>query len=301
MDAAFWDAVHDWLPEVVRDHSLEVAHGLTDLAKSAFDEVDGVLWPWADGKRGWPGQIAATYVLWLMSYDDTLAPEALQRATRWANGSPARRWTAAVAFSGVLGAHYPHEATTRLWQMIRQSDEVAGDAYLALAELFLTLTEETSDGGLVLTLLDNKLGQLKKQNAPPRLRKATMTAILAVLSARQWRTRHSAAIAYLCERPEKAGVLGRLWAAAVRNRPTRLRALTALRDGLKDLKEISDEPNEVARQLGVALSNSLPADEHQPLRHDLAALEARNRKDASELVEQLLAAITQNSQEKEDG
>jgi hypothetical protein len=236
-----------------------------------------------------------------MSLDDTLAPEALQRATRWANGTSARRWTAAVAFSRWLGVRYPHEAAKREWQLIRQSQEVAGDAYLALAELFCTLVEETDDAGIVLAMLDTKLAQLHKKGTAPRLRKITMNAIVHVLSARQWKTKRSAAMAYLCVRREKAGVLGRLWTAAVRNHPTRQRALIALRDGLKDLREMSDEPAEVARELGVALSNSLPTAEHRQLRRDIASLNARYRKDASPLIDQLLDAITQNTQEKETG
>ncbi|CAM3614256.1 hypothetical protein KIPE111705_16850 [Kibdelosporangium persicum] len=297
MDAPFWDAVRAWLPDVIEEHGLEVASGLTELARTAFDEVDDLIWPWSDGELGWPGQITAIYVLWLMSFDDTLAPEALQRATMWANSTPARRWTAAVSFSQVLGVRYPHEAAKRLWQLIRQSDAVAGDAYYALAALFCTLTEETDDAGIVLVLLD---GQLNKTRPKPWLRKVTMTATVMVLLATE-RTGRSAVIRYLHDRPEKAGVLGRLWAAVIRNRPTRKNALIALRDGLKDLRDISDDPGSLARTLGEALASSLPADEHEPLRRDLASLEARNRKDTSPLIEQLLDAITQITQEKETG
>ncbi|WP_410621546.1 hypothetical protein [Amycolatopsis sp. cmx-8-4] len=292
-EAPFWDGVSAWLDEVMPKEGLRVAAGLAELARSAFDEVDDILAPWADGRRGWPGQTTATHVLWLLSYDEALAPEALQLAAHWAGrGSPAERWTGAVALSGELGARYPHEAANRLWQLILQSHTVTGDAHVALAGLFVTLIKRTEDAGVVLTLLDGKLRRLAKPGATPGYIRATTRAILSVLSARDRIAGRHAAIEHLCAAPDRAApVEGRLWAAALCNRPTRKRALTVLRASLNDLKHLCEDPVAVATALGAAISDALPAGEADLLRTDFAALEARTHKDSSPLVEHLLAAI----------
>lgn len=293
-EAPFWDGVSAWLDEVMPEEGLRVAAGLAELARYAFDEVDDILAPWADGQRGWPGQTTATHVLWLLSYDDTLAPEALQLAAQWAGrGTPAERWTGAVALSGELGARYPHEAANRLWQLILQSHTVTGDAHVALAALFVTLTRRTEDAGVVLTLLDGKARRLDKSGVKPEFVRAATRAILSVLAARDRTSGRYVAIAYLCRAPDRAApVEGRLWAAVLRNRPTRKRALTVLRAALDDLKHLCDDPIAVATSLGLAISAALPPGEADLLRADFAALEARTHKDSSPLVEHLLAAIS---------
>ncbi len=293
-EAPFWDGVCAWLDEVMPQEGLRVAAGLAELARYAFDEVDDILAPWADGRRGWSGQTTATHVLWLLSYDEALAPEALQLAAQWAGrGTPAERWTGAVALSGELGARYPHEAANRLWQLVLQSHTVTGDAHVALAGLFVTLTRRTEDAGVVLTLLDGKLRRLAKPGATPEYARAATRAILAVLSARDRLSARHAATAYLCRAGDRAApVEGRLWAAVLRNRPTRKRALTVLRSALDDLKQLSDDPVAIATSLGLAISAALPPGEADLLRTDFAALEARTHKDSSPLVEHLLAAIS---------
>ncbi|MEV6872836.1 hypothetical protein [Amycolatopsis sp. NPDC051128] len=292
-EAPFWDGVSAWLDEVMPQEGLRVAAGLAELARYAFDEVDDILAPWADGQQGWPGQTTATHVLWLLSYDEALAPEALRLAANWAGrGTPAERWTGAVALSGELGARYPHEAANRLWQLIHQSHTVTGDAHVALAGLFVTLTRRTEGAGIVLTLLDGKLRRLAKPGATPELARVTTRAILSVLAARDRITGRHAAITYLCDARERAApVEGRLWAAVLRNRPTRKRALTVLRAALDDLKHLCDDPVAVATSLGEAISTALSPGEADHLRADFAALEARTHEDSSPLVEHLLAAI----------
>ncbi|MGK3207596.1 hypothetical protein [Amycolatopsis sp. MEPSY49] len=293
-EAPFWDGVAAWLDEVMLDEGLRVAAGLAELARYAFDEVDDILAPWADGQRGWAGQTTATHVLWLLSYDEALAPEALQLAAQWAGrGTPAERWTGAVALSGELGARYPHEAANRLWQLILQSHTVTGDAHVALAALFVTLTRRTEDAGVVLTLLDGKARRLDNPGVKPEFVRAATRAILSVLAARDRTSGRYAATAYLCRAPDRAASIeGRLWAAALRNRPTRKRALTVLRSALDDLKHLCDDPIAVATSLGLAISAALPPGEADLLRADFAALEARTHKDSSPLVEHLLAAIS---------
>ncbi|MFB9683273.1 hypothetical protein [Amycolatopsis plumensis] len=292
-EAPFWDGVSAWLDEVMPQESLRVAAGLAELANYAFDEVDDILAPWAEGQKGWAGQATATHVLWLLSYDEALAPEALRLAARWAaRGTPAERWTGAMALSGELGARYPHEAANRLWQLVLQSHTVTGDAHVALAGLFVTLTRRSEDAALVLTLLDGRLKKLAKPGATPAYARAAIRAILAVLSAHDRISGRHAATAYLCGAGDRtAAVQGRLWAAVLRNRPTRKRALTVLRSALDDLKHLADDPAAVATSLGLAISAALPPGEADLLRADFAAFEARTRKDSSPLVEHLLAAI----------
>jgi hypothetical protein len=292
-EAPFWDGVSAWLDEVMPQEGLRVAAGLAELARYAFDEVDDILGPWAGGRRGWSGQTTATHVLWLLSYDEALAPEALQLAAYWAGrGTPAERWTGAVALSGELGARYPHEAANRLWQLVLQSHTVTGDAHVALAGLFVTLTRRTEDAGVVLTMLDGKLKRLAKPGATPEYARAATRAILSVLSARDRISGRHAATTYLCHAPDRAAAVeGRLWAAALCNRPTRKRALTVLRAALDDLEHLCEDPVAVATALGEAISTALPPGEADLLRTDFAALEARSREDSSPLVEHLLAAI----------
>ncbi|PZS28725.1 MAG: hypothetical protein DLM61_14270 [Pseudonocardiales bacterium] len=292
MEVAFWDALHEWLDEIVQDeHGLQLADGLAKLAEIAVDEVSHVLESWSDGARGWLAQTAATYVLWLMSYNEALAPVALDTAIRWiSRGSPAQRWTAAITFSGELGVRYPHEAANRLWHLITQSHTASGDVFLALSELFATLSGGTQDAEIVLTMLDGKLTRFDRPGANMQLRAATISSVLAVLSART-HTGRSAAFAFMCEFPDKTDILARLWAAVLRHRPSRLRAITALRNGLNDLQTLSSEPVEKARLLGEALANALPPGEHESLHGDFANVQAHHRKDAVPLVEDLLAAL----------
>ena len=135
-EAKFWNAVRDWIDEIVlAQPSFEIAHGLAILAAIEFDEVhESFLKRWADGAIGANGQVMATSVLWYMCGEESTAPVALRLATMWATqGSPAQRWTAAMAFGGELGAVYPSDAINRLWNLITQSADGVSYACLALA------------------------------------------------------------------------------------------------------------------------------------------------------------------------
>src|SRR5207248_10147315 len=115
------------------------------------------------------------------------------------------RWAGAVAFSGELGARYPHEAANQLWQLIMQSHTVTGEVPSALGGLFARLanrSEDARDAGIVLTLLDAKLTRLARPGAKPEYATAAVRAILGVLSARHTRSGCSASFAYLCAMPQ---------------------------------------------------------------------------------------------------
>lgn len=302
--ARFWDAVREWVEEIVtrRDSGMP-AWGLAQLAAVDFEEVNvSFLEPWSDGAHGWRGQTAAIHVLWAMCFDESTAPIALRTTKSWANhGTAAQRWTAAVAFSGVLGVCYPTESTRQLWRLIAQSSDGEEDACLALSFLFATLVEDTEDAGRVIAMLDRQLKTLElrgespeRRRGLPRLRTLTMLAVLAVMSVRDTRSGSSSIFIYLNKNPDRVNVVARLWASLVRHRVYRLRALNALWTGLNSLRQISDNPTHDARVLGEALASSLPPDEHEPLRRHLTAVDTARRRgnsSAGSMAQVLLAAL----------
>ncbi|MEV6527276.1 hypothetical protein AB0M43_35635 [Longispora sp. NPDC051575] len=294
-EARFWDAVREWVDEVIQHQGgVAMAWGLSMLATVDFAEVEGAfLEPWSDGYKGWPGQCDAAFVLWGMCFDDTTAPIALRTAKRWATqGSPAQRWTASVAFSGLLGVCYPIEAVHRLWQLVVQSGDGSERACLAMAVLFGELTDGTDDANKIVGMLD----RARNRRGDQRRSTLTMLTILAVLSVRSSATGRPSSFIFLHRYPERVDVLARLWAAILQHRGYRRRALTALWQGLDSLKEISDEPARDIRALGEALARALPVEEHEPLRNDLTVIERSLRKKKAKeqegsLVHALLTAI----------
>ncbi|MGW4057194.1 hypothetical protein ACWEGE_02885 [Amycolatopsis sp. NPDC004747] len=295
-DESFWGGISAWLDEVIPEEGLRVAGGLALLAKCALDEVVDILAPWADGRRGGPGQATATHVLWLLSYDEELAPEALRLAAHWAaRGSPAERWTGAVVLSGELGARYPAEACNRLWQLILQSHTVAGNPNAALAGLFVTLSRRAEDAGVVLTLLDRKLA---KPSVAPEYARATIRAIFSVLSTRDRNSGRHAATAYLCRaRDSAAPIQGRLWAAVLTDKATRTRALKALKVALSDLKHLCDDPGSVATLLGRAILVALPPEVGDLMRADFAEFRIRTRTGSFLLAQHLAVPPAASAQD----
>jgi hypothetical protein len=290
--AEFWDAVRTWLDQIVEngDGAL-VAAGLALLATVDFGEVkDSYLEPWSKGDRGWPGQMTAAYVLWLMCYDEAALPLALATAIRWAgNGGPAQRWAAAVSFSGQLGVLYPAEAVRRLWQLIIQSADIGGDACNALAGLFASLVDVGENAGTVLTMLDRQRAELLlRGRANQHVLTRTMSATLAVLSIREVKGPHLAILKLIRAQPERVCVIGRLWAATLCHRGYRRAALDVLRAALRALPETSPAPEDDARALGEALAAALPSTEVSPLKRDLTILETRFRRGTRDSLAQIL-------------
>ncbi len=294
-EAPFWDALRAWLNEVMLEcDPVEIAYGLFLLAGVNLDEAEEFfLEPWSRGERDVRGMITATYVLWWMCYDDTLARNALQTAVRWTNdGSVVQRWTAALAFSGELGVRYPTDVTRRLWQLITSGDDISEPAQEALATLFVTLVDGEQDASVILTMLDRHMTRFGRRGADDQLLARTMTSVLEVLAARDLRSGNPAVFIFLHVHPERARLVARLWAGALCHRMYRRDALQRLWEGLKALEQISAEPLRDARILGDALAEALPEAEHGALRRHLETTAQRaHRRGAEPLVNALLEAL----------
>ncbi|MFD2417631.1 hypothetical protein [Amycolatopsis pigmentata] len=266
----FWDAVKAWLDGLVATgDDLPVAAGLALLAEVSLDEVeDSYLDPWADGQLGPRGRKVAAYVLWMMCFGVSLAPEALRIADRWTgSGSEDQRHTAAIALSGELGVRFPVEAAGRLWRLVVAGVDDESFAMEALGRLFVTLVD-TEGGDAVLSELDRALAAANDMWS----RTLALKATLSVLSV-PGRRCSLAALALLREQPAHTALVGRLWAAVVRSRAHRENALAALGRALAALP-VSPASTRDVTALGRAIAEALPPVDIAALRQDLRC--ARN-------------------------
>ncbi len=299
-DGSFWDAVYSWLDELVENSvpQLCVAVGLALLSYVAFNEVErSYLERWSDGYLGWPGQVTAVYVLWCMCLDkdETLATAALRTATRWISyGSAVQRWTGAVAFTGELGVRYPTDAVRRLSQLVAQDNNLSEPAAVGLGWLFATLTDSGEDAAVVARHLETQLTNSRPHGKTRRRRTLALTAVISLLSVRVAGAGNPAVTVFLHGNPDRMPLVARLWAAALRHRPCRHLALTALWDALSALERISPDPEQDARALGEALAGALLADEQVRLRTDFLTIvehTRRQRPNSTSLTQILLEAL----------
>jgi hypothetical protein len=263
----FWDAVKTWLDGLVSTgDDLPPAAGLALLAEVSLDEVeDAYLDPWADGQLGPRGREVAAYVLWMMCFGVSLAPEALRIADRWAgSGSDDQRHTAAIALSGELGVRFPVEAARRLWQLVVAGDDEESVATEALVRLFVTLVE-TEGAEAVLSELDRALGAANDMWSRTLAFKMTLS-LLSVPGRRC----PSAVLGLLREQPAHTALVGRLWAAVARSRAYRENALVALGEALAALPASPASTLDVTA-LGRAIAEALPPVDLAALRQDLRA------------------------------
>jgi hypothetical protein len=292
MDVAFWNAVHGWLDEIVPRHPWRVAVGLAALAEVAFDEALALLRPWSAGSRGGRGQRAALYTLSMMARSDQMAPAALQLATRWINGGDAaRQWTAAMAFGDQLGVRFPLEAINKLWGLCAQASTATGNVAIALANLFTTLARDTPDAGMVLSVLSNKLERFGRPGGSTTLRSVAISALSVVLGAHDYRTGRQSVLLHVSRSPDQVDTVARLWATALANRPTRLRAIESLRDALRDLAEHDEHATAAVQRLGTALAGQMNELERKRLRDDMRKVTARKDTNDNELIAKLFTAL----------
>lgn len=295
MDVTFWDAVRDWLDLIVvrPQYEQRLAIGLAELAHAALDEVLPTLDRWARGQHGPAGQRAVVYTLWLMANEDSLAPAALQIATKWVSqGQPTHRWVGAMTFSGHLGVRYPHEAVNVLWQLCVQSHTVAGDVEMVFGELFSTLVRETRDAGIVLSVLAGKAERFVHRDARPRMCSVAARTALAVLAVKEPVSKRVAVLNYLAEFPDRTEMVGGLLAKVLVHRPVRLRAMRALQAILEDLAKNDEQPEELAHALGQALASRLDDDEREALESEFPIVVTRKNKDIGPIVAALLYALS---------
>ncbi|WP_433677953.1 hypothetical protein [Nocardia sp. CA-119907] len=278
MDVIFWNTVRDWLCDILSRssddealHEQTIAQALLELASIAFDEVaEAYLEPWSRGEHGLACRDMAIFVLWDMCAGKVFAPAALQIAARWGeSGTVLQKWTAAYALSGVLGFSYPEEATRQLWRLIiRSGNRDAEERCAELAELFARLATRSPQADAVLIFLKRKHGDAR---LGPRGRLLVEFAITQVLIIQDDVTGWSAIFSHLDNVPNQEGFVAQLWAIALRRSDFRRRALDALLDGLRDLTEISAEPEQTTRALAAAFAQALPPRECRSLTHNLTA------------------------------
>ncbi|MEW2594361.1 hypothetical protein AB0893_28520 [Micromonospora aurantiaca] len=275
----FWNATAEWLTGVVvRNPDVEIAFGLADLAACDFDEVHQTyLEPWSRSEIGATGQVTAVFVLWAMCFREDTQPVALKVAKQWANhGNPEQRWSAAMAYSGLLGACDPAQAIQQLWQLTINATKGFDQACRAMAVLFDTLLA-TGSSGKVLSTLDQ---QLRRTPTRPADRNAVLRArhvLTEVLIMRENRPRVPATFLYLKKYPHRLELVASLWAVGSCYRPHRPLVLDALWHGLNRLRHITDEPIDFAARLGEALVTALPADEVAPFYQHFRAVDAATR------------------------
>ncbi len=252
---------------------------------------EAYLQPWAVGNWPGPASLTATYVLWSMCHDDVLAAVALRIATHWATqGDPVRRGHAAIAFSGVLGVHYPTEATNRLWHLIVQASD-STDAIFALAQLFATLAAGDRQAGTG----PGPAGPADEGSPPRPAAAGPADAVNAHGPVDQGRRDPAFPRSPCSCRPMGiAGHRGRLWAGVLRYRPLRRSGLKALLEAAAAFAHVSSSPEEDAHALGDALAAALQADEYEPLATQLIDLQRhakRRRWDSAGIMQALLAAL----------
>lgn len=303
----FWDAVRDWLTDVVAgntDPQLEfaIATGLAHLARSTFDEVvDSYLDPWAVGLAGPAGKALAVQVLWCMCLDEELASAALSVAHRWIDssglGAPARRSAAIVAFGGMLGVRFPSDAVRRLWKQVERGP-VSGEAGERLAYLFAALVECDEDAGVVTQLLKHRLRKQRQAVATDALKRSTFLTVLGLVEFRDWLSDEPVCAVALARQPALTSHLADLFAGVLVNRLYRTEGKDALMKVVKALPAVCTEPEEVARRFGRALGTALPPAERQPL---VAVL--RNRRDTHNDIPTgaFLSAVLISEDETEHG
>ncbi|QFG22572.1 hypothetical protein [Actinomadura sp. WMMB 499] len=305
-DEHFWDAVRIWLEGILirPELSLHIAAGLARLAASSFDEVEiSYLDPWSIATgRGEPARsharqkrLTTVHVLWLMCFDEDLAPVALRVASGWAarDSTHGQKYNAIIAFSGVLGRLYSIEAVKNLWRLAGNRGAVLGPlATEAFGGLFLS-QEDTAGQERVIRFLEDKIKKLRGIPGRIELYGIALRAVLAVYRTDDQQGRPLAA-RLLCERPDLADAIGYTWSVLLVNRPVRHSALAALHANLDALRYRSEQPEVIARRLGDVLGGLLSKDQRDELAEDFTAFAARpaNRRDgANPVTAALLSAI----------
>ena len=279
-ETRFWNALAEWLISIVAvRHDAQVAVGLALLASADFDEVDhSYLTPWSKGAAGAQGQTTTVFILWAMCFAEDTLPIALKVAKQWANhGDSEQRWTAAMTYSGVLGAFDPAQAIRQLWQLITSSADGYREACIAMAMLFGTLLG-TSDAAKLLSTLHQQLHREPKRPIDRLVRVRAQVVLAEVLMLRENQDRVPATFLFLKDNDNRFPTVARLWAEGICFRPHRPDVLVALWHGLNRLRQVTDNPVAFATRLGEELVAALPPDEVEPFYQHFRTVDARARR-----------------------
>jgi hypothetical protein len=301
LEAPFWEAVRDWIIDLLRNdvHDAEfaaVVHALAALARWDAEEAVHVLDVLAEDVAGDLGRGCAVAVVGLMSTDKALAPLALMIATRWLNArSRWHRVCAGAAFIGDLGITYPTEGSRRLWQLITQDHELSAEALSTPAWLFGGLVESGADATPVLDMVAEKLRKHAPPKAEPRMVELSLTMALWLLFIAHAKTKRCRALEYMVSHPQDSAQVAGIWAAVLCNRRSRLLAFDALYEAMRHSPDLATEGTLLAE----ALAQALPAGEHEAFVRDLRTVEARRRRKpdgpTESLAEVIISALRQRS------
>jgi hypothetical protein len=284
-EARFWDAVREWLVDMVADFPLDrngepdeatlaaVARGLALLAQVDFAEAMAFVEPLSTGAAGSAGISCAAGVLQVMAGNDLTGLAAVRMANHWlTNGNTYQRLAAGEAFIGELGARYQDEAARRLWQLIAQDHELAELAVITPALLFANLVDSGDDAREVLAMVNEKLERFGRPGTALHVVDLTLTMALHLLCVNGERG-GQAAFDLIAAHPEAADNVARVFAGVLRNSRYRLRALEAMWDGL----HASIDRPAAGALLGDALGRVLPGPRHDAFIRDFTVVDHRKR------------------------
>lgn len=293
-----WMPLRTWLNESTTGHSgnarMQLALGISLLAKHAPDEVESFLDQWSNGLSG--ERLTAYYVLSLMCADDGLASMAWRIALGWTRNAGSRRAaTSAMALGGPLGIRYPWEALNRLWGLALREDTVSAIARAAMA-LLLQATEVNPESGVtVLRFLRAAVDRLLMPTPDEKInrwhhrqvRKA-LKVVLTVLSVRAEESSEPMTAIILRILPGETSKLGGLWAEVLRSARHRGEAIDALCRILMTLSAREDHLNAVSA-LGEAIHDHLSKEECRLLYQCLVTTLADP--ETTELAHPLISAL----------
>ncbi|WP_433044001.1 hypothetical protein [Dactylosporangium sp. CS-033363] len=244
-----WNAIRDWLDRAIdsdpthgdRDRNeivRQVAAGLVLLMKVEGREVEvSYLDPWSAADDRPVAQYAAAHTLGLMSYDDALAPYALEIVGHWTRAENRRRQqTAAVALAGPLGIRYPADAAAGLWALTTRTPGIGEEGCEAIAMHFANLIAHDASTAFVLKLLIDTLGRYNRPGDQQRLTDLTLHAVHRVLTVTTAGGGEPAVVTLLRRRPDRLERVADLWSGLVANSRFRRRGMEALDAALAALR-----------------------------------------------------------------
>ena len=248
--------LRDWIDLLVADLSVDVrvqtAAGLALLAEGQWWEVkESFLDRWSTGL--FVRRAAAANTLSMMSGSEVLAPVALEVALGWLeHRQGARRaMTAALALGGALSIRYQDKAFEELWHLATKDRRIDLTARVALSVL---LSGAAGEPARAISILRTNVSALAwtEGHATGLDRRAAVSAIAAMLSAKGFAAQGLVVAELLRTEPEAPALVGRLFGAVLESAPHYHDSVDVLRRVLLPITETEDGIR-VAHELGVAV------------------------------------------------